>query len=66
VKIANCKVQILGHFRFLKSRQIPLHPPFPKGEKPESFNEGVQKKLSSLCKREAGRDFREGLFKKLN
>jgi hypothetical protein len=27
----------------LKSGQIPLHPPFPKGEKAESFIEGIEK-----------------------
>jgi hypothetical protein len=49
----------------LKSRQIPFVPS-SKGGKGGFFIEGVQRKLSSLWKREAGRDFREGLFKKLN
>jgi hypothetical protein len=35
-------------------------------KKAESFIECIPKKLSSLWKREAGRDFWEGSFKNLN
>jgi hypothetical protein len=48
--------------QLLKSHKIPLPPPFPKGEK---WNlPSAPQKLSSLSKREDGRDFWESLFKK--
>ncbi len=51
--------------RLLKSRKIPLPPPFPKGGKVESST-AVSAKALLPSEREDGRDFWEGLFKKLN
>jgi hypothetical protein len=38
----------------LKSRQIPLPPPFSKGEKEESFMEGIQKSSPPFEKGKTG------------
>jgi hypothetical protein len=38
----------------LKSRQIPLHPPFPKGEREEFFIETIQKSSPPFEKSRTG------------